>query len=375
MEVTMEEGITSIGNYTFYYCKGLTTLNIPSTVTRIGTSAFYNCSKWNSQVNLKQFNNIGSYAFYNCSSITGDWALSDKLPYIGESTFYNCQKLTGKTSINENITTINNNTFYQCQGLTEITTTDQLRTIGTGAFRNCTGLTTAKLSNSIGTIGSEAFYNCTNLGKTVVPYQATIGSNAFYNVTEIHYDGTSTGSPWGAKKVSKCQDVTFTTTKAATCQTRGAGYYTCTELGGKVNVILAELNHTPNYVNNVCSICGYKRRWTNTANGDSYKFVQNGGTWTSNNKGVAFSTATSTWTANLEEAETYTLKYKVSSEKDNDVFTLSLDGKNIVTASGNGSEVTLKLDLTAGAHTLVATYTKDSSNNGYDDMAYVVLEK
>ena len=371
----MEEGITSIGDNTFNGCTGLTILNIPNTITKIGTSAFYGCSKWNNEINIKQFTNIGSYAFYNCSAISAVWELSDKITYIGESTFYNCQNITGKLIINENITSINNTAFYQCQGLTEITTTDQLRTIGTGAFRNCTGLTTAKLSNSIGTIGSEAFYNCTNLEKTVVPYQATIGSNAFYNVTEIHYDGTSTGSPWGAKKVSKCQDVTFTTTKAATCQTRGAGYYTCTEIGGKVNVILVELNHTPNYVNNVCSICGYKRRWTNTANGDSYKFVQNGGTWTSNNKGVAFSTATSTWTANLEEAETYVLKYKVSSEKDNDVFTLTLDGNNLVTASGNGSEVTLKLDLTAGAHTLVATYTKDSSNNGYDDMAYVVLEK
>ena len=353
IEVTMEEGITSIGSYMFRDCTGITTLNIPSTVTSIGTNAFYGCSNWSSEVNLKQFDSIGSYAFYNCQKITGDFTISNKLNFIGEGTFYNCQGLKGSIVIPESVYRIYNSTFY-----------------------NCTGLTSVELPVTIlASIGSNAFYNCTNLGKVNVPYQATIGDNAFYNVTEIHYDGKSSGSPWGAKKVSFCQNSTFTTTKAATCQTRGSGYYNCDLLGERVDVTLVELNHTPNYVNDVCSICGYKRRWKNTSNGDSYKFVQNGGTWTSNNKGVAFSTATSTWTANLEEAETYTLKYKVSSEQDNDVFTLTLDGKELISTSGNGSEVTLKLELTAGEHILVATYTKDSSNNGYDDKAYVVLEK
>ncbi len=35
--------VTSIGNRAFYYCSGLTSVNIPNSVTSIGTSAFSNC--------------------------------------------------------------------------------------------------------------------------------------------------------------------------------------------------------------------------------------------------------------------------------------------------------------------------------------------
>ena len=35
--------VTSIGNYAFYYCSGLTSVTIPNSVTSIGNGAFYNC--------------------------------------------------------------------------------------------------------------------------------------------------------------------------------------------------------------------------------------------------------------------------------------------------------------------------------------------
>ena len=350
--VLPSEGVTTISDYMFTDCTALTTLVLPDTITSIGTSAFYNCGSWQGKVNLADYEKIGSYAFYNCTNITGDFTLSDKITYIGNSTFYNCVGLTGKTSLTEKVTSIGSYTFY-----------------------NCTGLTSINMPNTISQIGSYAFNNCIKLGAIVVPYQATIGEKAFYAVKEIHYDGKSSGSPWGASKVTKCNNVTFTTTKAVTCQTRGSGYYNCDVLGGRVNVTLIELNHTPNFVNDVCTICGYKRRWENTANGDSFKFTRNGATWTSNNRGVPLSTAMSTWEANLEEAEVYTLKYRVSSEQDKDILKITLDGETIVTASGNGSEVTIQLNLSEGKHTLVATYEKDSLNDSNNDNAYIVLYK
>lgn len=297
-------------------------------VTTIGSGAFSNYSNITYVDIPDTVTTIGSRAFYGCIALQGIWDFSDKLTSIEENTFYNCKLIAGECDL-----------------------------------------------SNITSIGNYAFNNCVKLGAIVVPYQATIGEKAFYAVKEIHYDGKSSGSPWGASKVTKCNNVTFTTTKAVTCQTRGSGYYDCDVLGGRVNVTLIELNHTPNFVNDVCTICGYKRRWENTANGDTFKFTRNGATWTSNNRGVPLSTAMSTWEANLEEAEVYTLKYRVSSEQDKDILKITLDGETIVTASGNGSEVTIQLNLSKGKHTLVATYEKDSLNDSNNDNAYIVLYK
>ena len=42
--VIIEEGVTSIGSYAFYYCTNLTSITIPESVTSIGESAFFGCS-------------------------------------------------------------------------------------------------------------------------------------------------------------------------------------------------------------------------------------------------------------------------------------------------------------------------------------------
>jgi hypothetical protein len=39
--VVIEQGVTSIGNYAFYYCNGLSSVTIPEGVTSIGNYAFY----------------------------------------------------------------------------------------------------------------------------------------------------------------------------------------------------------------------------------------------------------------------------------------------------------------------------------------------
>ena len=41
--VVIEDGVTSIGDYAFAYCKDVTSLTIPDSVTSIGENAFRNC--------------------------------------------------------------------------------------------------------------------------------------------------------------------------------------------------------------------------------------------------------------------------------------------------------------------------------------------
>ncbi len=132
---------------------------------------------------------------------------------------------------------------------------------------------------------------------------------------------------------------------------------------------LAEWNDIKNYVSEAVSGIA----WVNSSN-STYKFVKNGFQWTSNNKGIQSSTAESTWTASVSGEKLFTLKYKVSSEANCDKLTVTLDGTTIVNAvSGDGSEQTYSKMLSAGSHTLVAKFTKDSSVDKYDDCAYLVL--
>ena len=60
------QGVTSIGNYAFYGCSGLTFITIPNGVTTIGSSAFSGCSGLTSVTIPNSVTSIGNYAFYYC---------------------------------------------------------------------------------------------------------------------------------------------------------------------------------------------------------------------------------------------------------------------------------------------------------------------
>ena len=61
--IPSDGSVTSIGNYTFYKCSGLTSITIPDSVTSIGSSAFYNCSGLTSITIPDSITSIGNYAF------------------------------------------------------------------------------------------------------------------------------------------------------------------------------------------------------------------------------------------------------------------------------------------------------------------------
>lgn len=62
--------MTSIGNYAFVGCKGLTSITIPDSVTSIGERAFEGCSGLTSITIPDSVTSIGGSAFYNCTGLT-----------------------------------------------------------------------------------------------------------------------------------------------------------------------------------------------------------------------------------------------------------------------------------------------------------------
>ena len=59
--------VTSIGDYAFYLCIGLTSVTIPNSVTSIADDAFYGCSSLTSVTIPNSVTSIGKCAFISCS--------------------------------------------------------------------------------------------------------------------------------------------------------------------------------------------------------------------------------------------------------------------------------------------------------------------
>lgn len=67
--ITIPDGVTSIGSNTFNFCVALTSIIIPESITSIGAQTFYGCSTLESiVVRAATPPTIGSYAFNNISS-------------------------------------------------------------------------------------------------------------------------------------------------------------------------------------------------------------------------------------------------------------------------------------------------------------------
>ena len=134
--LTIEEGITRIGNLAFPQC-ALTSVSIPSSVKSIGEGAFYRCSGLSSISISSSVKSIESMAFRECGLTSV--VIPNSVTSIGDSAFQSCSHLQS-VSIPSSITRISDNMFEGCSSLTSVVIPSSVTSIGDQAFVNCRGL-------------------------------------------------------------------------------------------------------------------------------------------------------------------------------------------------------------------------------------------
>ena len=128
--ITIPQGITSIGKSAFYLCEFDGELIIPEGVTHIGCAAFSMCDKLNKLVLPETLNSIDDIAFSNCSGFTGQLVIPSNITKIKDATFYGCEGFTGDLVIPEGVTCIDRRAFSGCSGFTKLVIPKSVKFIG-----------------------------------------------------------------------------------------------------------------------------------------------------------------------------------------------------------------------------------------------------
>ena len=190
--------VTSIGNYAFSGCSGLTSITIPDSVTSIGRSAFENCSGLTSITIPDSVTSIGEYAFYGCSSLE-----SITIPFVGAKAgvtssdkyqypfgyIFGTFSYTGGVATKQyyygnSTSSTTYSTYYIPSSLKSVTITGG--NILYGAFSGCKGLTSGTIGNGVTSIGRDAFYDCTGLTSVTIGKGVTsIGELAFRDCSRL----------------------------------------------------------------------------------------------------------------------------------------------------------------------------------------------
>ena len=185
--------VTSIGEYAFDDCSGVTSITIPKSVKSIEWRAFHNCSSLNSIIIPKSVTNIVNYSFAGCDNLLSIVVEKGNPTYDSRD---NCNAII-KTATNtlvvgckntiipNSITGIEDHAFSGCSGLTSITIPESVTSIGNSAFYGCSSLTSITIPNSVTNIGYAAFAGCHATSITIPNGVTNIEGSTFYDCSSL----------------------------------------------------------------------------------------------------------------------------------------------------------------------------------------------
>ena len=162
-KISFSSGGNPLGyaNHLFLNGEEVKDLVIPSSLTTIGDFVFSGCKGLTSVTIHNGITSIGQYAFCNCSGLTSI-VIPNSVTSIGMAAFANCVGLTSLT-ISNSVTEIKRSVFGGCSGLTSIIIPNNVNSIGVNAFQSCSGLTSLTIGSGVSLISEYAINTCKEL--------------------------------------------------------------------------------------------------------------------------------------------------------------------------------------------------------------------
>lgn len=182
--IDVNDGITSVGGWTFYNCVNLKSVVLPNSLININYSAFSYCKSLESLMIPSNVTNIGNSAFSSCSSLESVTFLDSKA-IIGEQAFRYCEDLKS-VELGNSITSIGAYSFMECDSLNKIVIPNSVTYAGEGAFAYCPKLVNLTLSDNLEEIGSAFVMGCERLEELIVSNKVkTFYTSAVYECSNL----------------------------------------------------------------------------------------------------------------------------------------------------------------------------------------------
>ena len=214
--VSLSQTITSIGTGAFFHCSSLPELNLPDGVTSVGDLAFAECTNLRALYLPSKVQTLGADVFDRCGSLTEifyggteqQWADLTKdvtLPDSLEAVHYGSRGIIRQGSCGEHLTwtldetgtlTIrgtggmedygwydgeNHQPSWNRSAVCRVVLDEGVTGVGAFAFDSCSNLTSVSLPSTLETIGADAFAFCPLLEPPTLPSKLTyIGDHAFW---------------------------------------------------------------------------------------------------------------------------------------------------------------------------------------------------